>query len=167
MGPHKIQNSVKFLIFASMGNIVPNNLKFDGMSDYIGLSVATGYIRSAAVNFGKFGNTIARYRRIACTMNFIGSTSRPGIFKLAVTVHQCLNGRAPPYLSDYCIMVSGADTRQHRRSASRHVLAVPRFRINTYSRLAFSVARHTRGLELPSGIYSGPNDQCRQFQAFT
>jgi len=23
-------------------------------------------------------------------------------FKLAVTVHRCLNGRAPPYLSDYC-----------------------------------------------------------------
>jgi len=24
-------------------------------------------------------------------------------FKLAVTVHRCLNGRAPPYLSDYCV----------------------------------------------------------------
>ena len=25
------------------------------------------------------------------------------LFKLAVTVHQCLNGRTPPYLSEYCI----------------------------------------------------------------
>jgi len=28
------------------------------------------------------------------------------LFKLAVTVHQCLNGRAPPYLSEHCIPVS-------------------------------------------------------------
>ena len=61
-------------------------------------------------------------------------------FKLAVTVHQCLNGRAPPYLSEHCIPVSGADTRRHLRSANRHLLAVPRFRLNTYGRRAFSVA---------------------------
>ena len=29
-------------------------------------------------------------------------------FKLAVTVHRCLNGRAPPYLSDYCVPVASA-----------------------------------------------------------
>ena len=57
------------------------------------------------------------------------------LFKLAVTVHQCLNGRTPPYLS-----VSSADTRRHLRSANRHLLAVPRFRLNTYGRRAFSVA---------------------------
>jgi len=34
-----------------------------------------------------------------------------------VTVHQCLNGRAPPYLSEHCIPVSSADTRRHLRSA--------------------------------------------------
>ena len=34
------------------------------------------------------------------------------LFKLAVTVHQCLNGRAPPYLSERCIPVSSADTRR-------------------------------------------------------
>ena len=33
-------------------------------------------------------------------------------FRLAVTVHQCLNGRAPPYLSQHCIPVSSADTRR-------------------------------------------------------
>jgi len=57
------------------------------------------------------------------------------LFKLAVTVHQCLNGRAPPYLS-----VSSADTHRHLRSANRHLLAVPRFRLNTYGRRAFSLS---------------------------
>ena len=38
-------------------------------------------------------------------------------FKLAVTVHRCLNGRALPYLSDYCVPVAGADTWRHLRSA--------------------------------------------------
>jgi len=49
------------------------------------------------------------------------------LFKLAVTVHQCLNGRASPYLSEHCILVSSADTRRHLRSTNRHLLAVPRF----------------------------------------
>jgi len=62
------------------------------------------------------------------------------LFKLAVTVRQCLNGRAPPYLSEHCVPVSSADTRRHLRSADRHLLAVPRFRLNTYGRRAFSVA---------------------------
>jgi len=53
---------------------------------------------------------------------------------------QCLNGRAPPYLSEHCIPVSSADTRQHLRSANRHLLAVPRFRLNAYGRRAFHVA---------------------------
>ena len=62
------------------------------------------------------------------------------LFKLAVTVHQCLNGRAPPYPSEHCIPVSSADTRRHLRSANRHLLAVPRFRLNTYGRRTFSAA---------------------------
>ena len=62
------------------------------------------------------------------------------LFKLAVTVHLCLNGRAPPYLSEHCIPVSSADTRRHLRSANRHLLAVARFPLNTYGRRAFSVA---------------------------
>ena len=48
------------------------------------------------------------------------------LFKLAVTVHQCLNGHAPPYLSEHCIPVSSADMRRHLRSANRHPLAVCR-----------------------------------------
>ena len=57
------------------------------------------------------------------------------LFKLAVTVHQCLNGRVPPYLSEHCIPVSNADMRQHLRSTNCHLLAVPRFRLNASSAL--------------------------------
>jgi len=76
------------------------------------------------------------------------------LFKLVVTVHRCLKGRAPPYLSEHCIPVSSADTRRHLRSASRHLLAVPRFRLNTYGRRAFSVADTMAWNSLPdlSGI---------------
>jgi len=61
-------------------------------------------------------------------------------FKLAVLVHRCLNGRALPYLSDYCIPVASAVTRKHLRSANRQLLAVPRYRLNTYGHHTFSVA---------------------------
>jgi len=40
------------------------------------------------------------------------------LFKLAVTVQKCLNGRAPPYLSEHCISVSSADTRRHLPSVT-------------------------------------------------
>jgi len=62
------------------------------------------------------------------------------LFKLAVIVHQCVNGRAPPYLSEHCIPVSIADMWWHLHSANCHLLAVLRFRLNTYGRRAFSVA---------------------------
>ena len=74
------------------------------------------------------------------------------LFKLAVTVHQCLNGRAPPYLSEHRIPVSSADTRRHLRSTNRHLLAVPRFRFNTYGRRAFCVAGPTVWNSLPDFI---------------
>jgi len=60
-------------------------------------------------------------------------------FKLAVTVHRCLNVRASPYLSDYCIPVAGVDARQHLRSTNCQLVAVPRYRLNTYGCQAFSV----------------------------
>jgi len=84
------------------------------------------------------------------------------LFKLAVTVHQCLNGRAPPCLSEHCIPVSIADTRRHLRSANRHLLAVPCFPLNTYGRRAFSVSG-LDGLELTPGFYPGSNEQHRLF----
>ena len=87
-------------------------------------------------------NIIVVLVRYCTTMHWLDVPDRV-LYKLAVTVHQCLNGRAPPYLSEHCIPISSADTRRHLRSANRHLLAVPRFRLNTYGRRAFSVAGPT------------------------
>ena len=74
-------------------------------------------------------------------------------FKLAVIVHRCLNGRVPLYLSDYCVPAAGADTRRQLRSTSnRQLLAVPRYRLNTYGCRAFSVADPTVWNSLPDFI---------------
>jgi len=73
-------------------------------------------------------------------------------FKLAVIVHRCLNGRAPLYLSDYCVAAAGADTWRQLRSSNRQLLAVPRYRLNTYGFRAFSVAGPTVWKYLPNFI---------------
>ena len=48
--------------------------------------------------------------------------------------------KSPQYLADLCTPVSDLAARQRLRSASRHQLVVPRFRLSTYGRRAFSVA---------------------------
>jgi len=55
-------------------------------------------------------------------------------------------------LSEHCIPVSSAGTRRHLRSANRHLLAVPRFPLNTYGRRAFSVAGPMAWNSLPDFI---------------
>ena len=72
------------------------------------------------------------------------------LFKLAVTVHQ--RPRTTVSVLEHCIPVSSADTRRHLRSANRHMLAVPRFRLNTYGRRAFSVAGPMAWNSLPDFI---------------
>jgi len=86
------------------------------------------------------------------------------LFKLAVTVHQCLNGRAPPYLSEHCIPVpvSSADTRRHLRSTNRHLLAVPRFRFKHLRPLGV-LCCWPDSLELTPGFHPGSNEQHRLF----
>ena len=73
-------------------------------------------------------------------------------FKVAVTVHWCLNGCALPYLSDYCVLAAGVDTQQQLRAANRQLLAVPRYRLSTYGRRTFSVAGPTVWNSLPDFI---------------
>jgi len=73
-------------------------------------------------------------------------------FKLAVIVHRCLNGRAPLYLSDYCVPAAGADTRRQLRSNNHQLLAVPRYWLNTYGCRTFSVAGPTVWNSLPDFI---------------
>ena len=63
-----------------------------------------------------------------------------------------MNGCAPLYLLEHCIPVSSADTRRHLCSANRHLLAVPRFRLNTYGRRAFSAAGPMTWNSLPDFI---------------
>ena len=83
------------------------------------------------------------------------------LFELAGTVHQLLNGSAPSYLSEYCIPVSSADTRQRLHSANRHLLAVLCFQL-TLTAISRSqlLARWPGTL---SQIYPGSNEQHRLF----
>ena len=67
----------------------------------------------------------------------------PTRFKLSLMVFKCLHGRAPDYLSELCMPVAQVAERQHLRSASRHLLVVPRFQLHTYGRRAFAVAGPT------------------------
>ena len=80
-------------------------------------------------------------------------------FKLAVTVHRCLNGRAPPNLSDYCIPVVSADSQRHLCSANHQLLAVPCYQLNTYDRRVFSVAAPTVWNSLLHFIQTRPSVQ--------
>jgi len=54
---------------------------------------------------------------------------------------------------EHCIPVSSADMRRHLPSANRHLLAVPRFPLNTYGRRAFSVAGPMTWNSLPDFIH--------------
>jgi len=47
---------------------------------------------------------------------------------------------------------AGADTRRQVRSSNRQLLAVPRYRLNTYGCRAFSVAGRTVWNSLPDSI---------------
>jgi len=70
-------------------------------------------------------------------------------YKLGVTVHRCLQNKAPEYLVDCCTPVSDIPNRRHLRSATRHHLTVPRYRLSTFGRRAFSVAGPTVWNSLP------------------
>jgi len=70
-------------------------------------------------------------------------------FKLVVTVHRCLNGRASNYLSNHVIPVSAIVSRQPLRSSQQNTLAVPHYRLTTYGCRAFSVAGPTAWNSLP------------------
>ena len=62
------------------------------------------------------------------------------LHKLGVTVHRCLQGKAPQYRVNCCHPTSDVASRQRLRSSSRHHLVVPRHRRSTLGRRAFSVA---------------------------
>ena len=69
-----------------------------------------------------------------------GYSSASAVQACYVTVHCCLQHRAPRYLADYCVPVSEVAGRQHLWSARCHQLSVPRVRRSTFGIRAFSVA---------------------------
>jgi len=73
-------------------------------------------------------------------------------YKIGVTVHRCLQSKAPKYLTNCCTPVSEITSRRHLHSTSRHHISVPRYRLSTFSRRAFSVAGLTVWNSLPDSL---------------
>ena len=118
-------------------------------------------------------NTVHQLMRNNDTVYLLSFPSRPicklqhmyrVLFKLAVTVHRWLNGRAPPYLSDYYLPIAGADSRRICVSPTVNYLQY----LATGSTLMAVRPFHSRshGLEVSSGFHPGPDHQCRLFQTF-
>ena len=91
-----------------------------------------------------------------CCCRSTGQTDGRKLSRFMTLTTQCADGArfnmGISYLSEHCIPVYSADTRRHLRSANRHLNAVPRFRLNTYGRRAFSVAGPMAWNSLPDFI---------------
>ena len=73
-------------------------------------------------------------------------------YKLGVTVHRCLQNKAPEYLVDSCTPVSDIPIRRNLQSATRHHLTVPRYRLSIFSHRTFSVRGPTAWNSLPYSL---------------
>ena len=73
-------------------------------------------------------------------------------YKLCVTVHRCLQRKAPPYLADLCTPVSDIASRRHLRLTRSNQLDVPRHRRTQFGRRAFSVAGPMAWNAVPDSI---------------
>jgi len=80
------------------------------------------------------------------------------VFKLAITVHQCLNGRAPPYLSEHCIPVSSASAFRQPSPTCRAAFPAQHLRPSGVLR-----CRHD-GLELTPGFIRDPTSSTDCFR---
>jgi len=85
-------------------------------------------------------------------------------YKLGVLMYRCQHNPAPLYLTDHCTPVSDTVFHQRLRSASSHQVSVPRYRLSTYGRRAFSVAGSTVWNSLPEDMRAAECsvDSCRQ-----
>ena len=70
-------------------------------------------------------------------------------FKVCTMVYKCLHGMAPPYLVNLCKPVAGIDGRNRLRSASWGQLVVPRPKLSTYGKRAFSYVGPSTWNSLP------------------
>ena len=60
-------------------------------------------------------------------------------YKLGVIMHRCRHATAPQYLVDCCTPVTDVVGRQRLRSATQQLMVVPRHRLSTVGRRAFTV----------------------------
>jgi len=74
------------------------------------------------------------------------------LHKLGVTVHWCLQGKAPQYPVNCCHPTSDVASHQRLRSSSRHHLVIPQHRRSTLGRRAFSVAGPMAWNALPDDL---------------
>ena len=72
------------------------------------------------------------------------------LLKLCVHVYKCLHGIAPKFMMDLCRPVSAIEERSQLRSAARGQLDVPRPKLSTYGRRAFSYAGQSAWNSLPN-----------------
>jgi len=91
-----------------------------------------------------------------CVQTVNGWVSRQGcsheVLGMGVMMYRCLHGQAPRYLADHFTTSSDVASRLCLRSANRHQLIVPRCRLNTYGRRAFSIAGPTVWNLLPDEL---------------
>jgi hypothetical protein len=73
-------------------------------------------------------------------------------YRLAVTVYNCLHGRAPTYLAQFCKPVASLDRGYSLRSTNRNLLIIPRYKLTTYGPRAFAVAGPTIWNSLPDSL---------------
>jgi len=73
-------------------------------------------------------------------------------YKLGVLMYRCQHNPAPRYLTDHCTPISDTVFRQRLRSASSHLVSVPRYWPSTYGRRGFSVAGLTVWNSLPEDM---------------
>jgi len=74
------------------------------------------------------------------------------LHKLGVTVHRCLQGKAPQYLVNCCHPTSDVASRQRLRSSSLHHLVLPQHRRSTLGHRVFSVASPMAWNVLPDNL---------------
>jgi len=89
------------------------------------------------------------------------------MYKLGLMVFNCQHNQAPQYLVHLCQSVSSVASRQHLHSASRGLLVVPRYRLSSYGRRAFSVAGPAIWNWLSDSLTERYGHQQRLLQAFT
>jgi len=79
------------------------------------------------------------YASLQLQLHWLDVPERVAYRLMNVMMYSCMHGQAPQYLIDFCHPTSSVASRQQLRSAGRRLLVVPRCRLSTTARKAFSV----------------------------